>query len=444
MAGIEDSTSVFVDIHQSDTATEYWRKKHPNSHGTLLVSQKGERLCIFPKKGIDVGDYQAYKFLQEIRLEQFDQIIVEISELHGEYIKNLPKGLGAIFKYGLTFPKRYRPIAELLDEIGCTTLQLTHSGPTQYSQSVLSCSYDRFQQLVAEIDLLHERSSTIRSRIKRAIVASFTNEAQGSLPVDPTRGRNPAIQSITDAFSGKMTLNTDEEGELLDLLSANRSTLSRQPSKKIGKLRSDLDLVALETLIDNFQNSLKDKHLSKQESHWENFLKDNPFALQQLFGAPVIRIENQLQVLSPRSDGKGSRKTDFILANSLLNEALIVEIKTPQTPLLYTSSPYRGIGSSAVYRPSSELSGAVVQLQSQKESLRVKLGEKLPEDDPLYSLKHASPRGALIAGTVEGLDGAELNSYRWYRDGLHDVTILGFDEVLGRLRELLELIQHNA
>lgn len=429
-----------VTIKNNGSETEYWRQKSSKSPSAMMAKQAKSRLCIYPRNGIDTNSRPAYSILSEIQLEHFPNITIEVSDRHGEYISNLPKGLGSIFRYGLTFPKRYRPLVASIEKIGCTTLRLTQDGRLEIKGDTLVCSYERFSQSIEEIDRLYNRSSTILSRIKSAIADNLTNEATGKELVDPIRGRNPAIQKLTDAYVGNSDLDEHEEGDLIDLLVERRTALARQPTTKLGRLRNDLNLVTLETLIDRFRDALDDPNHSKQESFWETFFTENPFALQQLFGAPVIHIGNQLQVQSPRSDGGGARITDFILSNSITKEGLIVEIKTPSVSLLHEAKPYRGTGSSAIFRPSDQLSGAVAQLQSQKEALRTRLEGKIEEDDPLHSLNSASPRGALIAGRVNALSGASLKSFRRFRDGLHDVTILGFDEVVDRLEELLKLL----
>ena len=416
---------------------------HDGVSGVDMARFSGDTLRIFPKQGSDKGPDPAHHQLREIRLLGMKELPhEELSLRSGPYLEGLPKGLGSSFHYGLNFPVRYRCIATAIEEqTSCTVLRLTHDERAEIQGTVLSVPYARFHQLVSEIDANYNRASAILGRIRAVSARNLIAEAQGQATQEPTRGRNPAIQKMTDAIRGQAQLDDTELVDLIDLLVGQADKTARRQPAAIGRLRNDLNLVTLEVLVEEYRAALDDKAKAANESFWQRFFTDNPFALQQLFGAPVAHVStSQLQVLSPKSDGKGARITDFLLANALTGEGLVVEIKTPAARLM-EEKPYRGAGSSAVLRPHNELAGAVAQLQSQKDSLRDKLRERLAYDDPLAALKHASPRGALIVGTVGNLEGSTLDSFRRYRDGLHDVALLGFDEVADRLQVLLNLLK---
>src|SRR5205823_2503737 len=113
----------------------------------------------------------------------------------------------------------------------------------------------------------------------------------------------------------------------------------------------------------------------------------------------------------------------------------LIEIKTPQTPLL--GPAYR----TDVYPQSRELSGAVSQVLHYRETL---LGE-------LHSLKKgrhallssAEPRCVVIAGNTERelTDDYRKGSFERVRERLFGVTVVSFDEVFGRITSLVDLLK---
>jgi hypothetical protein len=112
---------------------------------------------------------------------------------------------------------------------------------------------------------------------------------------------------------------------------------------------------------------------------------------------------------------------------------LIIEIKTPMTPLL--GGQYRG----QVFPPSGELAGAVTQAIDQR---RLLLG------DPTLNLEAAEaaafhPRVIVLAGDVEGqgLEADRLRSFELFRNELAGVEVVTFDELAAKARALLALFE---
>jgi hypothetical protein len=123
---------------------------------------------------------------------------------------------------------------------------------------------------------------------------------------------------------------------------------------------------------------------------------------------------------------------DFLFSSETSKDALLVELKTPTTKLL--GSKYRG-----VYRPSAELSGAIVQVLD----YRRQLGHDLDSinRNSRQDLRFFNPRCLLIVGN----GGAELDeekkrkSFEVFRSGLRDVEILTFDEMFRKVSALARL-----
>lgn len=102
--------------------------------------------------------------------------------------------------------------------------------------------------------------------------------------------------------------------------------------------------------------------LNDDEEFWQITFNSAPYVLSQVFAVPVVFIKDKAYVGGMNIEGKDARFVDFLLSAESSREAVLIEIKTPVKHLL--GRRYRG-----VYKPSAELSGAVVQVLDYKTQL---------------------------------------------------------------------------
>lgn len=104
----------------------------------------------------------------------------------------------------------------------------------------------------------------------------------------------------------------------------------------------------------------------------------------------------------------------------------LIEIKHPQHDLL--GKPYR-----KTYTPSHELSGSVAQVISQRSVLlRETLSLSYELDERVHA--HALAAIVIIGRTPSKVDGQR--DFEQYRNGLKDVLMITFDEMLERLQSI--------
>lgn len=118
-------------------------------------------------------------------------------------------------------------------------------------------------------------------------------------------------------------------------------------------------------------------------------------------------------------------------ANALTRSAVIVEIKTPLTPLLRPDE-YRD----DVYPFSGELSGAIAQVLEQRRTFL---------DNPQLH-KEISPAGiccVVVAGNIgrQLRDKTKKENFDMQRQSLHGVTVLSYDELFRKVEDLIGLIE---
>ena len=183
----------------------------------------------------------------------------------------------------------------------------------------------------------------------------------------------------------------------------------------------------------NFLALWKAHQENSDEQFWQTTIAQRSYVLSQAFSAPVVFVGERAYVGGTNVDREDSKFVDFLFSSETSKDALLIELKTPAKKLL--GSWYR----TGVYRPSAELSGAIVQVLD----YRRQLGHDLDSinRNSRQDLRFFNPRCLLIVGN----GGAELDeekkrkSFEVFRSGLRDVEILTFDEMFRKVSALARL-----
>jgi Domain of unknown function (DUF4263) len=169
------------------------------------------------------------------------------------------------------------------------------------------------------------------------------------------------------------------------------------------------------------------------EEFWQIQFQSHSFAFTQLFSVPVTLIEGKAYVGGQGIDRSDARFVDFLFSGGSASEAILIEIKTPVTPLIQ-KRPYRG----NVHAPSSELTGSVVQVADYRRSLNRDLDTLIR--DGKYGLAAFNPKAVVIIGNSSELDKDEkIRSFELFRSGLSNVEIVTFDELFLKIERLASL-----
>ncbi|MUM17040.1 DUF4263 domain-containing protein [Mycobacterium sp. CBMA271] len=405
-----------------------------------------QMLSIFPKLSLWGGTVQCqFRWVRELQIDTscFEwsphSPVWDIDREHGLELAGMPKGFGRYFALGLGLLPRYREFVRTIEaNSDCKIVRFGSKAKEGAVDDTFMVSFERFGRYIHAVDLNRDRGNVVVNRVNEAEAANAVADLFKNDPVNPTVGRHPIIQAMTRAVTDRVPLNEAERAALVGRMAAEAPRAAVENPQAFGKLRQDIELVALEVLIEQYERGLHGP-MSKDEGHWQEFFATNTFALQQLFAAPLALYGSQLALAIPSMFGRGGRVADFVLVNTLTRSAVVVEIKTPASKLL--GLRYRGSDGAKVYPPHRDLSGAVAQLQAQMESVVTdfpSLVGKTPHAEPIET---ASVRGAVIVGSLASLTAEELQSFVRYRNGLHAVEVLTFDEVGGRLKGLHQLLK---
>jgi hypothetical protein len=124
---------------------------------------------------------------------------------------------------------------------------------------------------------------------------------------------------------------------------------------------------------------------------------------------------------------------DFLFSGGSASEAILIEIKTPVTPLI-GKRPYRG----NVYGPSREVTGSVVQVADYRRSLYRDLDRLIQNTN--YKLAAFNPKAVVIIGNSSELDSEKkVRSFELFRSGLLNIEIVTFDELFLKIERLASL-----
>lgn len=168
----------------------------------------------------------------------------------------------------------------------------------------------------------------------------------------------------------------------------------------------------------------------EKEEFWQGALADHSFVLEQIYSWPVTIVQEKAYVGGKTVQNRGGGIVDFLVQNELTKNAALVEIKTPNTPLLEQRF-YRD----GVWPPSTDLSGAVVQVLSYRDRLLKEYRSLSSGQTKLFEA--FEPSCTVIIGIVAGLDEAQRSSFELFRSQVGAVSVVTFDELFEKTRRVI-------
>ena len=201
-------------------------------------------------------------------------------------------------------------------------------------------------------------------------------------------------------------------------------------SDELPGLNALVGLANLRSLLRIWSANLE----NKDEEFWQQLFARHSFVLSQLFAYPVVLIKGKAYVGGKDLSNAGGNLVDFLYRTESSGAAVLIEIKTPMTPLLGTL--YR----QGVYPPSNDLSGGLSQVLKYRESLMSEF-HSLSKGTPELTL--SEPSCLVVMGNADReLSGEDkLRSFERFRERLVGVRVLTFDEVFRRVEGLVTLLE---
>ncbi len=187
--------------------------------------------------------------------------------------------------------------------------------------------------------------------------------------------------------------------------------------------------------LQRFCRELDDNEGNGEEAYWQRTLQLNGWAVAQVYAVPIMLIQSQVYVGGKLVTNKMGNTADFLYENDISGNVVLVEIKTPVTPLL--GKVYRN----NVTNISEELSGGLVQILNARQSLIENYTALASEG--MASPRPLSPRGLLIVGSSTQLgEHAEMASFELFRNNQREIEIVTFDELRRKIGLMIDLLKN--
>jgi len=408
----------------------------------IVFDTVAERVQIFPVDTRRIESGQAGPKYDQIRVISLpaDHWVLpppRTTEEIEAFLEELPRGLTKDPQFGLGFPRDYNSFVQAVESLTpCEEIRFTYGDEIRViDDACLLVPLDEFETIRSELDRIASRGRAAALNVKRAYARNWLAKEVGLQPVLYSRGRHPMVQALSDSAAGvDGVLNDDDVDELVEVLSDHTRRVPKERSDALAKLRGDIELVELDTLIERFASMLA---TGEDESRWQDFFTVNPFILSFAFGYPLILVQDQASVGGRRISGTGNKIADFLMKNATTNNVALFEIKKPTTPLL-GGTEYRG----GVYAPSSELTGSLAQVLDQRYKFTTSFTtlRQWSREDEIESF---AVQACLVVGTTPD-DVVRQSSFELFRNSLRDVVVVTFDELYRRVETLRQFLAESS
>jgi hypothetical protein len=216
-----------------------------------------------------------------------------------------------------------------------------------------------------------------------------------------------------------------------------RDVLARLGSlatEDLQRLNSLVGLSALKRVLAEWEAN----QTNATEEFWQRTLQANAFVLSQVFAFPILIIKEKAYIGGKMVDNQGGHLADFLAANPITRNAVIIEIKSPTTKIL--GKAYRA----GVYSTSEELSGAINQVVNYRYSLVTDFLSIRREHEGVLDV--FSPQCLVIAGhagrELTGID--QRKTFEMLRHNTKDVLVITYDELFAKTRLLIETLEGDG
>jgi hypothetical protein len=209
--------------------------------------------------------------------------------------------------------------------------------------------------------------------------------------------------------------------------------LSELDVSNLSKVNSILGLSQLKWIFETWTKNRK----NGDEEFWQQLIKNNSWTISQVFSFPIVILDQKAYLGGKEITNQGGNIIDFIFKNELTNNTILVEIKTPMSPIF--GGKYRG----NAYSLDKEITGAINQLLNYKDELQKSFYTLARGENSDY--KVFNPRCLLIVGSIENEkpNNNQLKSFDLFRNDQRNIDIITFDEFFKKVDYLIKILENE-
>ena len=217
--------------------------------------------------------------------------------------------------------------------------------------------------------------------------------------------------------------NSDDSKEIIE-------KLKKLEISTIARVNSILGLSQLKKVLEIWNGN----QTNPDEEFWQQLFTANAWTISQVFSFPMVILEDKAYLGGKEISNRGGNIVDFIFKNKLTKNTILVEIKTPMTPII--ASEYRG-----TYCLHSEFTGPVNQLLNYKDELQKTFYTLTRGEEANYSV--FNPRCLLVVGSIsnEDIKGQKLKAFDLFRNDQRNVDIITYDELFEKVDGLIKILE---
>jgi len=254
------------------------------------------------------------------------------------------------------------------------------------------------------------------------------------------------IKSLQDIElpKDKFSLMSQDEGEIVSALRGRGTgsvlNIVKQLflSPDISLTQKDINsLLKRRERLAGFKKALSEH--STDEGWWQDFFEQNKWIFGYGLNYEILRQQqSQPNYGGARIDGTGGQRGDNLMSTTGdLNFTVLVEIKTPATPLLQGTKEIRN----GAWSLSKNLTDALSQIQANIQTWEKQGSEQPDNKDELekMSVFTVKPKGIIIIGSLGQLDDRhKRETFQRFRKSIHGIDTITFDELFERAKFIVE------
>lgn len=242
----------------------------------------------------------------------------------------------------------------------------------------------------------------------------------------------------------KFSLMSQDEGEIVSALRSRGAdsilNIGKQLllSPDISLTQKDINsLLKRRERLADFKKALSED--STDERWWQKFFEQNKWIFGYGLNYEILKQQqSQPNYGGTRIDGTGGQRGDNLMSTTEdLNFTVLVEIKTPATPLLQGTREIRN----GAWSLSKNLTDALSQIQANIQTWE-KHGSDQPDNkDELEKIAvfTVKPKGIIVIGLLGQLDDRHKHeTFQRFRKSIHGIDTITFDELFERAKFIVE------